>query len=218
MAKTANIHSLLKLSTNKIVYQYLIFKSMDQQVPTQTPALGAQGTPKKGVTASLIAVVALAVIGTAYAFFSKKQVPSEPKPSSGAGALPPQNEPTPEAPLPSTLVPTPTPSVPVTQIPAQDEYKDGTYTAVGNYVSPGGPEEVGITLTLKDDTIVDASFEIKATRPKSVEMQTAFAENYKQFVVGKNIDEVNLSKVSSSSLTPKGFNDAIEKIKSEAKI
>ncbi|MFA4872337.1 MAG: hypothetical protein WC659_00170 [Patescibacteria group bacterium] len=189
---------------------------MDQPVPTQTPAPGAQSSPKKGVTASLIAVIAVAAIGTVYAFFSKKQAPVGPQPSSGAGALPPQNEPTPEAPLPSTLAPTPTPSVPVTQAPAQDEYKDGTYTAVGNYVSPGGPEEVGITLTLKDDTIVDTSFEMKAFRPKSIEMQTAFAENYKQFVVGKNIDEVNLSKVSSSSLTPKGFNDALEKIKQQA--
>ena len=173
---------------------------MDQPVPTQTPAPGAQGSPKKGVTASLIVVIAIAVIGAVYAFFSKKQAPSELQPSSGAGALPPQNEPAPEAPLPSTLAPTPDQSAPVTQAPAQDEYKDGTYTAVGNYVSPGGPEEVGVTLTLKDDTIVDTSFEIKATRPKSVDMQTAFAENYKQYVVGKNIDEVNLSKVSSSSL------------------
>jgi hypothetical protein len=36
-------------------------------------------------------------------------------------------------------------------------------------------------------------------------------------VVGKNIDEVNLGKVSGSSLTPIGFNNAIEDIRSQAK-
>jgi hypothetical protein len=41
--------------------------------------------------------------------------------------------------------------------------------------------------------------------------------DYKQYVVGKKIDEVQLTKVSGSSLTPQGFNDALAKIKAEAK-
>ncbi len=36
-------------------------------------------------------------------------------------------------------------------------------------------------------------------------------------VVGKKIDEVQLTKVAGSSLTPKGFMDALEKVKTEAK-
>ena len=36
-------------------------------------------------------------------------------------------------------------------------------------------------------------------------------------VVGKNIDEVAITKVAGSSLTPKGFTDALEKIKADAK-
>jgi hypothetical protein len=35
-------------------------------------------------------------------------------------------------------------------------------------------------------------------------------------VVGKNISELQLTKVSGSSLTPQGFMDALEKIKAEA--
>lgn len=96
-------------------------------------------------------------------------------------------------------------------------YKDGTYEMVGNYVSPGGPETVGATVTLANDIITDTTIEVQATRPTSKEKQEDFAANYKPMVIGKNIDEVVLTKVSGSSLTPKGFNDALEKIKAEAK-
>lgn len=97
-------------------------------------------------------------------------------------------------------------------------YKDGTYTAVGTYISPGGDEEVGVTLTLKDNVITDATVEPKATRPNSVKFQGVFNENYKQFVVGKNINKVKLDKVSGSSLTPQGFMNALKQIKSQAKV
>lgn len=96
-------------------------------------------------------------------------------------------------------------------------YKDGTYTVVGEYTSPGGPEELGVTLILAKGVVTDATVEVKATRPASKARQTDFAENYKTEIVGKNIDEINLGKVSGSSLTPKGFNDAVDKIKAEAK-
>lgn len=96
-------------------------------------------------------------------------------------------------------------------------YKNGNYSAVGDYMSPGGAEQVGVTVTLKDNVITDVTFEPKAQRPISARFQDTFAADYKQFVVGKKIDEVQLSKVSGSSLTPKGFNDALAKIKVQAK-
>lgn len=96
-------------------------------------------------------------------------------------------------------------------------YKNGSYSAIGDYVSPGGSEQIGVKITLKDGIIVDAEVESKAERPKSVQFQGIFVANFKTFVIGKNIDEVKLDKVSGSSLTPKGFNDAVEKIKTEAK-
>lgn len=95
-------------------------------------------------------------------------------------------------------------------------YKDGTYTVNGDYVSPGGPRQVGVTLVLTGGKISDASAEILATDATSIRFQTEFAENFKPMIVGKSLDEVSLSKVSGSSLTPKGFNDAVEKIKVEA--
>lgn len=95
-------------------------------------------------------------------------------------------------------------------------YKDGTYTAVGNYTSPGGQEELGVTLTVASGIVTASEVEVKATRPISKERQTDFAENYESQVVGINIDEISLGKVSGSSLSPKGFNDAVEKIKTQA--
>ncbi len=96
------------------------------------------------------------------------------------------------------------------------EYNNGTYDAVGNYTSPGGEETIDVTLTLADGVITDATVASNATRPISKQMQSAFIEGFKEQVVGKNIDEVNVTKVSSSSLTPKGFMDALEKVKTQA--
>ncbi len=97
------------------------------------------------------------------------------------------------------------------------KYKDGTYSAVGNYVSPGGAESIDITLVIKDDNIIEATAVSKAERPQSKNFQNIFVKNFSPLVIGKKIDVVNLSRVSGSSLTPKGFNDAVIKIKAEAK-
>lgn len=103
-----------------------------------------------------------------------------------------------------------------TETPNTSAYKNGTYTQVGEYVSPGGPETVSVTLTFTDGVISDAVVTPQAVRPISKEKQADFTANFKPFVIGKNIDEVMLTKVSGSSLTPKGFNDALDKIKAEA--
>jgi uncharacterized protein with FMN-binding domain len=95
-------------------------------------------------------------------------------------------------------------------------YKDGTYEAVGSYSYHSGTEEVGVNVTLANGIIEDVEVEQMAKAPVSKTMQADFAANYKTEVVGKNIDDVNLGKVSGSSLTPKGFNDALEQIKTEA--
>lgn len=95
-------------------------------------------------------------------------------------------------------------------------YEDGEYSAKGNYVSPGGPREIEVILTLNNDVITEAEFKGSATDAPSIRFQKEFADNYKALVIGKNIDELSLTKVSGSSLTPKGFNDALEKIKAEA--
>lgn len=96
-------------------------------------------------------------------------------------------------------------------------YKDGTYTAIGSYNSPGGPDKISITLTLKNNIVTSVSAIPMAGDPKSERYQQTFISGYQTFVVGKNIDTIKLTNVSGSSLTPIGFNDALAKIKEQAK-
>lgn len=98
----------------------------------------------------------------------------------------------------------------------RSKYLDGTYTQTGDYISPGGAESIEVTLTIENDIVTSASIKKNATRPTSIKKQTAFEEGFSVLVVGKNLDEVLLDKVSGSSLTPKGFNDAVDKIKVQA--
>jgi uncharacterized protein with FMN-binding domain len=114
---------------------------------------------------------------------------------------------------------TPVVTTPTTPTPAvtSSGYKDGSYSAEGTYTSPGGTEHLDVKLTLKDGVITDAVVESLATRPESKAMQAKFISGYKTLVVGKKIDDVMLDKVSGSSLSPIGFNDAVAQIKVQAK-
>ena len=97
-------------------------------------------------------------------------------------------------------------------------YKDGTYTKTGTYKSPAGTENVEVTLTLAKDVVTDAVFKGLATNPGSVANQKKFADGFKGEVVGKSIDAIALTVVNGSSLSPKGFMDAVAQIKTEAHI
>jgi uncharacterized protein with FMN-binding domain len=110
---------------------------------------------------------------------------------------------------------TPTVTNPVTNT-NERKYKDGTYSATGNYISPAFREELGITLTIESDTVVAATFEGKASNSTSIKYQKNFKNGFDQYVIGKNIDSMKLQVVNGSSLTPKGFIDALKKIKKEA--
>lgn len=100
---------------------------------------------------------------------------------------------------------------------AADTYKDGTYTASGSYTSPGGQERVSVTVTIKDDIITEATVQPTPASPTSSQYQGQFVANFKQFVVGRDADGVSLSRVSGSSLTSRGFNNALDQIKEQAK-
>jgi uncharacterized protein with FMN-binding domain len=118
-------------------------------------------------------------------------------------------------PTPVTTTSTPPPAT--TPKNYTSVYKDGTYTAIGSYMSPGGPDQISITLTLKNDVITAISATSMAGDGTSKRYQDMFISGYKQYVVGQNIANVNLMNVSGSSLTPIGFNDAISQIMSQAK-
>ena len=95
-------------------------------------------------------------------------------------------------------------------------YKSGTYKASGSYLSPGGDESVDVEVTLDGDTITAATVTPHAATSTSTQYQGEFVANFKTLVIGKDIDEVKLSRVAGSSLTSGGFNQALDKIKLEA--
>lgn len=97
-------------------------------------------------------------------------------------------------------------------------YRDGSYSATGTYRSPAGSETVAVTLVVKDDTITEATFDADSTSSQSLRYQAQFKGGYTKLVVGKKLSELNVGKVSGSSLTGKGFMDAVAKIKAEAHI
>ena len=96
-------------------------------------------------------------------------------------------------------------------------YQDGTYSADGTYVSPNGTETVGVELTLASGTVTAVNITQHPSNPNTRKFQGEFAGGIAAQVVGKSIDKLNVSKVAGSSLTSGGFNQAVEKIKSEAK-
>lgn len=99
---------------------------------------------------------------------------------------------------------------------AASGYKNGTYSADGNYVSPNGTETVGVELTLAGGTVSDVNITQHPSNPNTRKFQGEFAGGIKAQIVGKKLDELNVSKVAGSSLTSGGFNQAVEKIKAEA--
>lgn len=103
------------------------------------------------------------------------------------------------------------------QAPASGSgYKDGTYSAIGRYDSPGGTEAVKVSLTLMGDKVSASSVQSGANDPTALSYQTIFIGNYKSFVVGKKINTIKVSNVSGSSLTSQGFNDALKQIEHQA--
>ncbi len=97
-------------------------------------------------------------------------------------------------------------------------YKDGTYTAQGGFDTPSGSEQIGVTIKLASNTITSVSVD-----DSSIYSGTSFAyterfiNGLSSVVVGQNIDSVNVGRISGASLTPIGFNAALDAIKSQAK-
>lgn len=99
----------------------------------------------------------------------------------------------------------------------ESTYKDGTYSSDGTYTSPNGQETVGLELTLAADKVSAVNITVHPSNPNTKKFQGEFASGIAAQIVGKDIDELNVSKVAGSSLTSGGFNEAVEQIKSQAK-
>lgn len=95
-------------------------------------------------------------------------------------------------------------------------FKDGDYEGSGEYSNPGGQSKVKVDLTLAGGKISDIKVTPEATNGTSKGYQQKFASGISDEVVGKSLAELKVSKVSGSSLTSQGFNQAIDQIKADA--
>lgn len=99
---------------------------------------------------------------------------------------------------------------------ASGDYTAGTYEASGSYSNPGGTSEVDVQVTLGDGGVIDDVIVTPQASGTSKQYQEKFAGGIADEVVGKNIDDIDVTKVAGSSLTSGGFNQAIDQIKSDA--
>jgi uncharacterized protein with FMN-binding domain len=163
----------------------------------------SSGGSKKGLIIAAVAVIViLAIAAGGFAFMNMNKTTSDQAQETAVESAETQAKVSPEAESEESA--------------SVGTYKDGTYTATGTYSYHSGTESIGVTVTLSNGVVEEVSVEKMAKAPASVKMQDDFIANFEPMVVGKNIDDVNLGKVSGSSLTPIGFNAAIEDIKSQS--
>ncbi|MBS1672420.1 MAG: FMN-binding protein [Actinobacteria bacterium] len=96
-------------------------------------------------------------------------------------------------------------------------YKDGTYTASGSYQTPQTVEKITVTVTVAQDEVTAVTVTGDPQASETRHYQAQFIEGISAQVVGKKLAEINVSRVSGSSLTSGGFNKAIAAIRTEAK-
>lgn len=96
-------------------------------------------------------------------------------------------------------------------------YKDGTYTADGSYQTPETVEKITVALTVSQDMVTKVEVTGDPQASETKHYQSQFIGGIAAQVVGKKLDDISVSRVSGSSLTSKGFNQALATIRTEAK-
>ncbi len=99
---------------------------------------------------------------------------------------------------------------------APTSFADGTYTADGHYVAPSGSESVTVTLTVADGDVTAVKVVGHATDPEAQGHQADFISGISAAVVGKPLAGLSVDRVVGSSLTGKGFNQALDAIRADA--
>lgn len=102
------------------------------------------------------------------------------------------------------------------QIDENATYEDGEYSAVGTYVSPGGLQTIDLTVTIENNVIVATSLQSEEADAESQGYINQFIGGYEVEVIGREVNEVELSRIAGSSLTSNGFNDALNDIREQA--
>lgn len=125
---------------------------------------------------------------------------------------------TPTAP-PKNTPPTPSaPSTPATPTPAPadtNRYTNGTYRTQSTYRTPEGTYVMDVTLVIANDSVTSASLSFDADGARSG-YSKRFTSGYQNQVISKNLEGLNLSRVSGASLTTNAYNNALNNIRNQA--
>lgn len=96
-------------------------------------------------------------------------------------------------------------------------YKDGTYVAVGDYMAPSGPESVNVSLTVSGGNVSAVNVSGSSSNRTASRYIQAFESGISSVIVGKPLDQALVQgQVNGSSLTPNGFNSALQNIIQQA--
>ncbi|MDB5177404.1 MAG: hypothetical protein JWN75_1072 [Candidatus Saccharibacteria bacterium] len=157
---------------------------------------------KQKITAGIVALIVIALLGVGASAYNNQQS------SQAATTTTPTST--------QTAMSSTTSSTSSTSTTSTGSYKDGTYTSSTTYYVPHGSESIKVTLTVKNGVITDSAIENSEGDRESIAYQQDFTSAYKSQVVGKSISGLQLSYVAGASDTTQGFNDSLEKIRTQA--
>ena len=86
---------------------------------------------------------------------------------------------------------------------------DGTYSGSGTYETPGGRQQIDVTVVLTDGVVTAVRVDPAATNATSRRFQERFASVVVDAVVGRPVEEVDVDRVAGSSSTGVGFMAAL---------
>ena len=87
---------------------------------------------------------------------------------------------------------------------------DGTYSGSATYETPGGRQQIDVTVVLTDGVVTGVRVDPAATNTTSRRFQERFASAVVDTVVGRPVDEVSVDRLAGSSSTGAGFMAALD--------
>ena len=141
--------------------------------------------------------------------------PDVPAPTPTPTIVTPIPEPAPEpaapvvTPAPEPVVTTPPPTAPT------NDFADGTYSSSVHYRVPSHSYSMDVSVTVKNDiiTAVNVAYDSSTARDSYTRR---FDKSYASYVIGKDLQGINVSRIGGASLTTKAFNKALDSIEAQA--
>jgi len=99
---------------------------------------------------------------------------------------------------------------------ASTRVADGTFSGTGSYETPGGRQEIDVTVVLRDGLVDSLRVDPAARNATSRHFQERFASVVVDHVVGRSLDDVSVARLAGSSSTGAGFMAALDQVVRDA--